>query len=373
MRRAAAGMLARATRWVRWLAQHQILCLILFFSFVARLFLANWKSYWYDELLSVAIYGSNHATLVSALKSLAAHSAHPPLYHAILYYWIQIFGTEEVTTRTLSNLYITGATLCLYLLALRLFGRRVAIASALLFAFSYTATFFGLEARSYAQSLFLVTLSSLLLWRWLDHAEDPPAWGDLFAGRAALLLCNIALLLTHYSNALFVIVQALFAGFFFAHRGRSETRLLTLSKLVAFYVTQFAVALALWGPVAWSTHKRFAGNVKYTVHGFPQFTPPEIFFQSVVRPGLLEVPLVLVMAVLVCLTIVLVRSAKQHFLRADTTPPLNQYFLFYLTAWATPALRPCLSCFLRGRVGALHPAIFRHLRSSPQHPSRAGA
>jgi hypothetical protein len=98
VRRAAAGMLARATRWVRWLAQHQILCLILFFSFVARLFLANWKSYWYDELLSVAIYGSNHATLVSALKSLAAHSAHPPLYHAILYYWIQIFGTEEVTT-----------------------------------------------------------------------------------------------------------------------------------------------------------------------------------------------------------------------------------------------------------------------------------
>jgi hypothetical protein len=62
-----------ATRWVRWLAQHQILCLILFFSFVARLFLANWKSYWYDELLSVAIYGSNHATLASAMKSLATH------------------------------------------------------------------------------------------------------------------------------------------------------------------------------------------------------------------------------------------------------------------------------------------------------------
>ena len=191
VRRAAAGMLARATRWVRWLAQHQILCLILFFSFVARLFLANWKSYWYDELLSVAIYGSNHATLVSALKGLAAHSAHPPLYHAILYYWIQIFGTEEVTTRTLSNLYITGATLCLYLLALRLFGRRVAIASALLFAFSYTATFFGLEARSYAQSLFLVTLSSLLLWRWLDHAEDPPAWGDLFAGRRGYIVFKL--------------------------------------------------------------------------------------------------------------------------------------------------------------------------------------
>jgi uncharacterized membrane protein len=209
VRRAAAGMRARATRWARWLAQHQILCLILFFAFVVRLFLAGWKSYWYDEILSVVIYGSNHASLASALKSLATHSAHPPLYHAILYYWMQLFGTEEVATRTLSNLYITGATLCLYLLALRLFGRRVAIASALLFAFSYTATYFGLEDRSYAQSLFLVTLSSLLLWRWLDRAEDPPAWRDWFAGPAvALILCNIALLLTHYSNALFVIVQA---------------------------------------------------------------------------------------------------------------------------------------------------------------------
>jgi hypothetical protein len=47
-------MLARVKGWARWLAQHQVLCLILFCSFVARLFLADWKSYWYDEILSVA-------------------------------------------------------------------------------------------------------------------------------------------------------------------------------------------------------------------------------------------------------------------------------------------------------------------------------
>ena len=128
-------------------------------------------SYWYDEILSVADYGSNHARLAGALKSLAAQSAHPPLYHAILFYWRKQFGDGETATRTLSNLYIAGATLCLYLLAFRLFGRRVAIATALLFAFSYTATYYGLEVRSYPQSLFLVTLSSLLLWRWLDRTR----------------------------------------------------------------------------------------------------------------------------------------------------------------------------------------------------------
>ena len=169
--RAAASTRALLARWLDWAAQHQILCLILFCSFVTRLFIADCHSYWYDELLSVADYGSNHARLAGALKSLAAQSAHPPLYHAILFYWRKQFGDGETATRTLSNLYIAGATLCLYLLAFRLFGRRVAIATALLFAFSYTATYYGLEVRSYPQSLFLVTLSSLLLWRWLDRTR----------------------------------------------------------------------------------------------------------------------------------------------------------------------------------------------------------
>lgn len=145
LRQLVSGAGARGRRWLSWLAQHQILCLILFSSFIARLFISN-KSYWYDEILSVVIYGSNHPTLASAMQSLAGGSAHPPLYHAILYAWMQLFGTDEVETRTLSNLYIAGATLCVYLLAFRLFGRRVAIASSLFFAFSYTATYFGLKS-----------------------------------------------------------------------------------------------------------------------------------------------------------------------------------------------------------------------------------
>ena len=99
-----------------------------------------------------------------AVGAPASLSRHPVLLE-------EQFGDGETATRTLSNLYIAGATLCLYLLAFRLFGRRVAIATALLFAFSYTATYYGLEVRSYPQSLFLVTLSSLLLWRWLDRTR----------------------------------------------------------------------------------------------------------------------------------------------------------------------------------------------------------
>jgi uncharacterized membrane protein len=340
LRRVAASITARIKTQARWLAQHQVLCLILFSSFVTRLFLAPSKSYWYDEILSVAVYGSNHLTLASALNSLAVHSAHPPLYHVVLFYWMQLFGTGEVATRTLSNLYITGATLLLYLLTLRLFSRRVAIASALLFAFSYTTTYFGLEVRSYAQSLFLVTLSSLLFLRWIEGVKVYPLWRDFFTGQAvALMLCNIALLLTHYSNALFVIVQAVFVSVFFAHRARPGARLMGLPQLAAFYAMQLAIAFAIWGPVALTTRDRFGSTAKYALHGFPQETPPEIFLQSVLRPSFIGVPRVIVLAVLVCVGIVVLRSAKQHFLSANTTPPLNQYFLFYLVAWtALPSL-----------------------------------
>lgn len=329
LRQLVSGAGARGRRWLSWLAQHQILCLILFSSFIARLFISN-KSYWYDEILSVVIYGSNHPTLASAMQSLAGGSAHPPLYHAILYAWMQLFGTDEVETRTLSNLYIAGATLCVYLLAFRLFGRRVAIASSLFFAFSYTATYFGVEVRSYAQSLFLVTLSSLLLLRWLKLDASASRW---FAGPAlALMVCNVSLLLTHYSNGLFVIVQALFAFFVIVHRGVGA-QVRALSRLAAFYVLHFAVAFAIWGPVALSTHKRFAAEDRFQVEGLPSFTPPEMVFQSVVEPNL-RAPLVVMLAILALLAIALVKSAGRHFLNADRVAPLNQYFLWYLVAWA---------------------------------------
>jgi uncharacterized membrane protein len=347
--RVAGTLFAAVASGARWLARHQALCLILFLSFVARLFLADWNSYWYDEILSVVMYGSSHKTIVSAMQALAGESAHPPLYHFILFHWMQVFGNGEVATRTLSNLYITGATFCLYLLALRVFGRRVAIASALVFALSYTPTFFALEVRSYAQSLFLVTLSSLLLLRWLDRLDGSPTWRQFFTGRGAvLLLCNAALLLTHYSNALFLIAQALFVGALLAHRNRSGTRLLTVAKGATFYVCQFAIAFALWGPVALATQKRFAENERFTVHGLPDRDPLSIFVDLVVRPNF-DLPRFIYLVILVLLAIALVRISIRHFRRGREASPLQAYFLFYLIAWAmVPSVLAYLVFFASG-------------------------
>jgi hypothetical protein len=147
-------------------------------------------------------------------------------------------------------------------------------------------------------------------------------WRDMLAARA-VPLCNIALLLTHYSNALFVIVQALFVAFFFGHRARSATRLKSLAMVAGFYASQFAVALAIWGPVALATRKRFAAREEFVVHApLPGHGPLKIFTDSVV--GVFDLLALVVLAVLVLLAMVLIKSARRHFMRAGKGPPLNR-------------------------------------------------
>ena len=331
-----------------WPNQHRALCLIVFGSFVARLLLANSTSLWYDDLLSIVMYGTSHATLGAAIATLAEQSATPPLYHVVLFEWMRIFGDSELATRTLSNLYIAGATVCLYALAFKLFGRRVAIASALIFAFSYAAMYFANEVRAYAQSLFLVTLSSLLLLRWIERLDAMQPWSNFFAGRGlALFLCNVALLLTHYSNLSFVIVQALFVAVVLSRQAR-PTSAVSLGKTAAFYVSQIAAAFAIWGPVALNTGKRFQENAKFAIQGLPTKNPLTVLMNFVVTPNF-NLPSILYVILFLLLAVVLAKVAIRDRKRSSTTTPLNTYFVFYLVAWAIlPSIGIYFLYFLSG-------------------------
>jgi hypothetical protein len=148
-----------------WLRAEALLVAVLAGSFLGRWVLAGWNSYWLDELYSVAFYGTWNATAVDVVRNLAENSVHPPLYQFILYHWMNVFGDSEVATRSLSNLYVTLATLVLYLLLRDVFSRRVALSSAVAFSLMYLPFYYALEARSYAQTMLLVTLSSYLLLR----------------------------------------------------------------------------------------------------------------------------------------------------------------------------------------------------------------
>ena len=113
----------KASQFSSAISANREILLFLVAIYLLRTFMASRNSYWLDELYSIFRYGSENPTLADAVSRLAEHSIHPPLYQSILYVWMSIWGDSEFSTRALSNLFVTAASLTLYAL-LRLMWRR---------------------------------------------------------------------------------------------------------------------------------------------------------------------------------------------------------------------------------------------------------
>lgn len=238
-----------------------VLIAVLLGSFLARLLLADRNSYWFDELLSVQAYAAWHDGAGAAVAALATDSVHPPLYQFILYHWVEWFGESERATRSLSNVYITLATLFLYLLVREAFSRRVALATAVTFALMYTPLYYGLESRSYAQTIFLATLSSYALLR-LMRAGSAYGWPKALRSPTMLLFtaAGTALLLTHYFNAFFWIAQGIMAGFFVLRERPPRGWFAGLAAVAALYAAQAVIFCLIWGRVLLDDFHRRGGR-----------------------------------------------------------------------------------------------------------------
>lgn len=149
-----AGAVARAKAQLSALA----LGLVVLLATGLRLYDLGKESYWIDEITTVTMVKEGwQQSLVSG------NWDRPPIYMAIAQFWIERFGTSEVSTRSLSAIFGIAAIPLVYLLALELFGRRVGLLSALLMAVSEFQIFYSQETRYY--SLFeLATLLSFLFF-----------------------------------------------------------------------------------------------------------------------------------------------------------------------------------------------------------------
>lgn len=310
------------------LRRHPEIIAILFLGFVARLYLSGHQSYWLDEYLSVVIYGTNHASALDAVRFLADRSIHPPLFQFTLWHWMTVFGDSEIATRALSGLYIAGATLSLYLLGLHAYGKRMGLAIAIFFSLMYVPVYYGMESRSYAQTIFLASLSSYLLIRWLHTLPNVPAWRDVIANPWAvgLALANLGLLLTHYYNAFFLAAQGLFLIAVLLARYR-----LSLATFVGpTFVGGVPLAglAAIWGPVMWASYQ--ARTHRFTVDSDGlQHDPLSLFHALVVDVNASHgrtVMVALAALILAATAMATVRLWRRYSIRDLTT--------IYSLAWA---------------------------------------
>lgn len=312
--------------------KHLPFLIVLVLSFVMRLFLSDWNGYWFDELESIKFYGVDHATFSSMISALGETSVHPPLHPTILFGWMGLFGDTEFATRLLSNLYIAGSTVFLYLLFARYYSRRAAFYVVLMFSVSHTAISFGLEVRNYPQTLFFSLVAAYFLHRYLE-SDLSNRW------LAYLSIANAAMLMTHYYNGVFVVAQAAFL-FIYILKQRRRFDLLRPVSVVILPILGF---MLVWGPQI--LHRLDNPISTPSIH---KFDPITIFFDLIYRsvsvypwmaPFMLGLWLFLLIEVVRALLRDDIRTRKDwlvvYVLSMFTLIPIGIYFMTGFGKYAT--------------------------------------
>jgi len=146
------------------------------------------------------------------LRQVQDTSITPPL-HYLLAHAAQTLGNPPETVRLPSIAAGVAAIPVAYLVGERTVGRRAALLAAGFLAISPFFIYFGDEARAYACLVLLLLLSTLGLVRALEGGAT--RWWALFA------VASCATLYTHYTGAIYLLAQAIWALIAYRERWRA--------------------------------------------------------------------------------------------------------------------------------------------------------
>ncbi|HMK97915.1 MAG TPA: glycosyltransferase family 39 protein, partial [Acidimicrobiales bacterium] len=105
-----------------------------------------WVSYWGDEAIAIGIA----AQPLGSLPHYLANDGSPPLYYAVLHYWMEVFGRSEVATHALSMIGAAAAVPATWWSGRRLFGAWAARAAAAMVATCAYLDYYATETRMYS-------------------------------------------------------------------------------------------------------------------------------------------------------------------------------------------------------------------------------
>lgn len=197
-------------------------------------------SIWHDEGYTMLLAPRSPAQIIIG----TTRDVHPPLYYEILHFWMKLFGTSELGSRSLSAVCTLVAVVIGFALAKRLFGDNVARLAAVFLAFGPFLIRYAQEDRMYAMVALWALLASYFLVGAL--ASKKAAWW--WAGYS---LAIAAALYTHYYSVFVIAVHWLYVAFRSTKRGQGL-------RSKSWWVANIGAAalFAPWVPVAYSQFKR---------------------------------------------------------------------------------------------------------------------
>jgi len=200
------------------------------------------KSFWLDEIASVAISRRPGPVFWHFLWHDEGNMA---LYYVLLKPWLQL-GYGEATVRLLSLIPGILSIPMMYVLGKRLFGREVGILGAALLAVNACAVAVSQEARAYSFVVLLVLLSTYLFVRLIESPNKSYSLAFAYAFAAGLIA---------YFHYFGVLVPAAHAVSMFALPAkRRPWRPLFLA---------WAIIILLTFPILWLIHAQDVGHISW--------------------------------------------------------------------------------------------------------------
>ncbi|MCB9070115.1 MAG: glycosyltransferase family 39 protein [Calditrichae bacterium] len=163
-----------------------------------RFFAIGADSLWLDEGLSIRLAAHPFDQIFAAAAPV---DHNPPLFLYLLHFWLNIFGTGEIAARSFSALCSIAAFPLIWLLARRLFDKKIALLTLLIFAISPFQVYYAQETRSYALLNLLSLASVFCFLEWLRNNRK--IW------QIALLAVNILLVYSHIFGWFIVLFENL--------------------------------------------------------------------------------------------------------------------------------------------------------------------
>ncbi len=205
-----------------------------------RLIALGHKSFWLDEIASVAISRRPQAFFWHFLWHDEGNMA---LYYVLLKPWLH-FGYSEAVVRLLSVIAGVLSVGLMYLLGERLFGRQAGILSAAFLAINACAIAVSQEARAYSFVVLLVLLSTYVFTKFI---EQPTYSRAVAYALVAGLTCYF-----HYFG---VLVPA-------AH----ATSMVALPERYRRWkpmLAAWAIIAVLASPILWLIHAQDVGHISW--------------------------------------------------------------------------------------------------------------
>ncbi len=186
----------------QWLQPRKVILLLLLIIALGtflRIYDLGTESIGYEEACSINL---STQSIASVIENAAPTQNHPPFYFILLHFWISLFGTSAVATRSLSAIFGIISILLIYQVGSTLFNRQVGLISGFLSAISQYYIFYSQFVRTYSLLLLLSLLSYLFFIKILK--------GDRKWHYPCYFLTNLLLGYTHIFGLFIIASQVLF-------------------------------------------------------------------------------------------------------------------------------------------------------------------